>query len=187
MGFSSMVMFSRLQDLTRNPGPVGFAVFSLVGDYHFSRMAHALAEGSRKPLFLGLALRLRECPIYQASHFGSAQWRSATFSHPTALTSVDGLARSRSTSSQTASSILSLSLMMGIAQSQETPTKQDGKAAAQQRSPKRIGTEERPLVISINPNESDKKETDNRAEERKEKADSGRNALTHTPPSASST
>jgi hypothetical protein len=62
------------------------------------------------------------------------------------------------------------------AHSQEpTPAKQDSKAVTQKSTAR--GTSDRPLVITILPNESDKKETGRREAERREKAASDNNLV----------
>ena len=69
---------------------------------------------------------------------------------------------------------LAVALVAGTAQSQDRPPKKESKATAQQRAPKNVGTKERPFVVTVEPNESDKKEADRREEERKEKAQTDR-------------
>lgn len=74
--------------------------------------------------------------------------------------------------------ILSLIVSVGAAYSQhQSPPKTYNKDAAQKRAPERIGTEKRPLVVTINPTEADKKEAESREEERKQKSESDRNLV----------
>src|SRR5256885_342449 len=73
--------------------------------------------------------------------------------------------------------LLSLALIVGLAQSQDAPPKKDSKSSAQKSTPKKIGTKERPLVITVDPNEADKKEAERREGERKEKAESDRDLV----------
>ncbi len=77
--------------------------------------------------------------------------------------------------------VLSLALIVGVAQSQENaPTKEERKASTKKSTPKQIGTEARPLVITVQPTEEDKKEAQAREQERKNKSKSDEGLVTWT-------
>src|SRR6266480_4093388 len=74
--------------------------------------------------------------------------------------------------------ILSLALMLGIAQSQDkAPARQRANSATQKTSEEQIGTDKRPLVIEVKPTEVDKKEAESRKAERKDKARSDKDLV----------
>ena len=70
--------------------------------------------------------------------------------------------------------ILALALFIGIAHSQEKPrpSKRNTASETQQNAPERTGTDERPFVIKIKPNDRDKLEAESREKERQDKASS---------------
>jgi hypothetical protein len=67
--------------------------------------------------------------------------------------------------------------LCGASMTYGQPSQPNEKAATQKSAPKKLGTEESPLVVTVHPNEADKKESERREAERKQKESSDDNLV----------